>query len=123
MTISASFINKASAFRIYGLNVRAFCFLLFALSFSCSTSGKEEEQDKPGTWTVTLKGKVAYPQQGQIMIQELTESGSAAWQDTIQLKSNGTFVKKIKLTQPGYYRLNFYNQQVMNLILNKNDLE
>jgi peroxiredoxin len=107
------------------LNFRACCFLLFALSFSCSTSGKEEDKDSQGipTWVVTIRGKVGFPQQkGQILIQELKD-GSTGWQDTITLKSNYTFEKKIRLSEPGYYRLNFYNQQVMNIILDKNDLE
>src|SRR3954469_21762728 len=85
--------------------LKALSFLLFALSFSCTTSGKEEKQEKiaDGTWTVTVKGKVGYPQQGQIMIQEVKD-GALGWQDTIQLKSNYTYSKKIKLTEPGYYR-------------------
>jgi peroxiredoxin len=104
--------------------LKALSFLLFALSFSCSTSGKEEKQEKiaDGTWTVTVKGKVGYPQQGEIMIQEVKD-GALGWQDTIQLKSNYTYSKKIKLTEPGYYRINFYNKQMLNVILYKNDLE
>lgn len=106
--------------------VKAFCFLLFALSFSCATSGKEESlKEAPvenGAWIVTIRGKVGFPQQGQIVIQEIKD-GALAWQDTIQLKSNYTFAKKVKLTEPGYYRLNFYDKQVLNLILDKKDIE
>lgn len=107
--------------------LKAFCFLLFALSFSCSTSGKEEKQPgeatpEKATWTVTVRGKVGFPQQGQIMIQEIKD-GSIGWQDTIGLKGNYTFAKKIKLSEPGYYRLNFYNKQMLNLILDKKDIE
>lgn len=106
--------------------LRALCFLLFALSFSCSTSGKEESATKqitdPGSWTVTINGKVGFPQQGQITIQEIKDGGTG-WQDTIQLKSNYTFAKKINLKEPGYYRINFYNRQMLNVILDKADLE
>jgi peroxiredoxin len=109
------------------LDAKAFCFLLFALSFSCATSGKEDKNiaDEQGAaqWFITLHGKVGYPQQGQIVIQELNDNNTAGWQDTIRLKSDNTFVKKIRLTEPGYYRLNFYGKQSMNLILSKNDLE
>lgn len=112
--------------RANGPGLKAFCFLLFALSFSCATSGKEEAvNDEPleeGVWTVTIKGKVGFPQQGQIVIQEIKD-GALGWQDTIQLKSNYTFAKKVKLTEPGYYRLNFYDKQVLNLILHKNNIE
>lgn len=101
---------------------KAFCFLLFAFCFSCSTSGKEEPS-KDGSWHITIQGKVGYPQAGgQISIQEIKD-GSTGWQDTIQLKSNYTFSKKITLKEPGYYRLNFYNKQILNLILHKNNIE
>jgi peroxiredoxin len=114
--------SRSSKFNLSSF--KTFCFLIFALSFSCTTSGKDEtKKDTTTGWVVTIHGKVAFPQQrGEIIIQELKD-GVPGWQDTIQLKSNYTFSKKIKLTEPGYYRLNFYNQQVMNIILDKTDLE
>lgn len=102
------------------IRIKALCFLLFALSFSCSSSTREVPAGNG--WTVTLSGKVGFPQQGQIMIQEVKD-GALGSQDTIQLKSNYTFTKTIRLTEPGYYRLNFYNKQIVNLILDKSDLE
>ncbi|WP_254151340.1 TlpA family protein disulfide reductase [Chryseosolibacter indicus] len=105
------------------LDIKALCFMLLALCFSCNTSGKEEKDLPQGAWQVTVKGKVGFPQQqGRIIIQELKE-GATGWQDTIQLKSNYTFAKKITLTEPGYYRLNFYDKQVMNIILDRTDIE
>jgi peroxiredoxin len=94
------------------------------LCLSCATNGKEEEaqQVNDGSWYVTVRGKVGHPQTGQIMVQEIKEGG-AGWQDTIQLKSNYTFAKRIKLTEPGYYRLNFYNKQMLTVILDKTDIE
>jgi peroxiredoxin len=102
--------------------LKTILFLVLALTFSCSTSGKEDDKPADNSWTVTIKGKVGFPQQGQIVIQELKD-GSTGWQDTIKLKSNYTFVKKIKLVEPGFYRINFYNKQVLNVILNKTDIE
>jgi peroxiredoxin len=87
---------------------------------SCSSSSTEAES---GTWSVTIRGKVGFPQQGQIVIQELTSNSSSGWQDTIQLKSNYTFAKKLSLKEPGYYRINFYNTQVLNLIVDRSDIE
>jgi peroxiredoxin len=105
------------------VKTKAFCFLVFALSFSCTTSGKEDQQPvNDGSWTITLKGKVGFPQQGKITVQELKD-GSLGSQDTIQLKSNYTFEKKIKLKEPGYYRINFYDKQMVNVILSKSNLE
>src|SRR5688500_10966103 len=76
------------------LKLKAYSLLLFALCLSCSTNGKEE-QDDPGSWFVTVRGKVGYPSGGQITIQELKEGG-AGWQDTIQLKSDNTYAKRVK---------------------------
>lgn len=102
-----------------------FAFVLLVFSISCSSSTKEEAQEAlpdQNAWTVTVRGKVEFPQSGQIMIQEI-KNGTFGWQDTITLKSNGTFAKQIKLSEPGYYKINFYNRQVVDLILNKSDLE
>jgi peroxiredoxin len=101
--------------------LQALCFVLCALCITCS-SGKEDSNKDSDSWTVTVKGKVGFPQQGQIIIQEIKD-GSFGWQDTIQLKSNYTFIKKVKVSEPGYYRINFYNKQNIDLILYKNDLE
>ncbi|MBX2962806.1 MAG: TlpA family protein disulfide reductase [Cyclobacteriaceae bacterium] len=53
---------------------------------------------------------------------EITKGG-AGWQDTIKLKSNYTFSKKVRIKEPGYYKISFYNRQVVDVILYKNDLE
>lgn len=107
--------------------LKACCLLLAALCLSCSTNGKGDAempgQDNNNSWYVTVRGKVGYPQSGQITIQELKANGSVGWQDTISLKKNYTFAKKVKLDEPGYYRLNFYGKQVLNVILHQNDIE
>src|SRR5687768_6824923 len=106
----------------YKLQLKAYCLLLLALCLACSTNGKEEQQADDGSWYVTIRGKVGYPQAGQIVIVQIKD-GAAGWQDTIQLKSNYTFAKKIKMKEPGYYRLNFYNKQMLSVILDKADIE
>lgn len=106
---------------------RVIFFVFAGIGFSCAGSGHKESASAPEqgapSWTVTVKGKVGFPQQGQIVIAEMKDNTSGGWQDTIKLKSDYTFTKKIKLTEPGYYRLNFYNKQVVNLILNKATVE
>lgn len=99
-------------------------FLFSCTAFiTCSSSGKEEG-GTDGSWEVTIRGKVLNPNPGQITVSELSDGGgSGGWMDTIVLKSDHTFTKKVKLKEPGYYRLNFYNRQVINLILYKSDLE
>ena len=108
----------------FGHRFKAFGFMLLVLSISCSSSSREaaKEGNVDGNWQISIAGRVTNPQQGTILIQELKE-GSFGWQDTIQLKSNGTFDKKVNLSEPGYYRINFYNKQMINLILFKSNIE
>jgi peroxiredoxin len=119
---TSSLRGSSTGVRAFGIRLKAYTLLLFALCLSCSTNGKEEQPADDGSWFVTIRGKVGYPQTGPITIQEIKD-GSTGFQDTIGLKSDYTFAKKIKLTEPGYYRLNFYNKQMLNVILNKNDIE
>jgi len=103
----------------------AVCFTLVAFCISCSSTTSKEEPvaDAQGSWTVTVKGKVASPQAGQqITIQELT-NGGGGWRDTITLKKDNTFAKQVKLSQPGYYKVTFYGRQAIDLILFKNNVE
>lgn len=101
--------------------ILTFCFVLFAFCFSCSSTSKDTEDQ--ASWDVTIRGKVAFPQKGQITIQQLKAGGGAGWQDTILLSSKSTFAKKIKLSEPGYYKINFYNRQVVDFILYKSNIE
>lgn len=85
----------------------------------CNSSGQEKQQEG---WTVTIRGKVGYPQAGTISIQELRKDGQG-WKDTITLKKDYTYVKQVKLKEPGYYKINFYNRQTLDVILDRADLE
>lgn len=42
--------------------------------------------------------------------------------DSFQLDSSGAYNRTIKVTEPGFYRLNFYNRHVANMILNDSDI-
>lgn len=104
------------------LNVSvSFVLISVLLLVGCSSNGQQAKND--GSWEVTVKGKVGFPQQGgTISIMEITKAGTG-WQDTIKLKGNYTFSKKVKLKEPGYYKINFYNRQAVDVILHKSDLE
>jgi peroxiredoxin len=77
-------------------------------------------EKKPG-WEITLSGKVGFPQAGEISVKELKQDNSGV-ADTIKLKSDYTFEKKLWLIEPGYYQVNFYNKQVVTLILDKSNV-
>jgi len=99
--------------------------ILLTLSFvSCSSVEKEkkEEKVKDNGWDIVIKGSVGHPGIGEISIQELKRDNTGK-RDTIVLKSNYTFSKSMHLSEPGYYQVSFYGRQVINLILNKSNIE
>lgn len=98
--------------------------IFISLSLAACTHPKKEEG-----WEVTIKGKVGFPQSGDIVISEMGQNQGAgneqkkSFEDTIKLKGDFTFEKKVRLTEPGYYQLNFYKVQFINVILDKSDLQ
>jgi len=109
------FLHSAFCVKLF-----TFSFLLFAFCFSCSSASKDDSN--ADTWEVTVNGKVGFPQQGQITIQEI-KNGALGWSDTVKLKSNYTYSKKIKISQPGYYKITFFNRQYVDFILFKSNVE
>lgn len=105
-------------------SLKGLILLFFALAsfVTCSSSGKKDTPQQSDGDYVTIKGKVQYPQSGSINISEIADGGEG-WSDTITLKSDNTFSKRVPIKEPGYYRLNFYNTQVLNVILYKSNLE
>ncbi len=99
---------------------------LFAIVFSCSSSSVSESGDEStaeaATWEVTVRGKISNPTAGVVKIAEIQE-GQLGAEEIIAVNQDGTFSKKIKLSEPGYYRINFYDRQQVDLILFKSDLE
>jgi peroxiredoxin len=93
---------------------RLVIFIFVSSVFACTQPGKEA----PG-WDVVIKGQVGFPQQGTISIKEIRQDGQTPVDDTIHLKSNYTFEKRLRITEPGYYKLTFYGRQSVNLILDK----
>src|SRR6478736_5465832 len=94
-------------------------FFVAGLSaLGCSSS----PENKDGCWDIVLRGKVGFPGSGPISIQRMQPDGKG-WKDTIVLKSNFTYEKKIRMTELGYYQKSFYNQQRLNIIQNKSNIE
>ena len=102
------------------MRLEYFLTLTMMLSLGCSSNGQQKKVNGP--WYVTVSGKVGYPQAGEISIMELTRE-SSPFKDTIKLGSANRYSKRIAIEEPGYYKINFYNRQVMDVILYKNDLE
>jgi peroxiredoxin len=93
--------------------------LLVLALLSCSP---EKEKDNATGWEIVISGTVNFPQEGKIVLRNL-KNPAGGKEDTIKLKSNKKFNKKVRLNEPGFYQLNFYGKQVFNLILNKSNME
>jgi peroxiredoxin len=119
---------EISALGVNSSRVLTFALLVFVACFSCSSTSKDEPKAEiaaganQAMWIVTVKGLVGFPQNGKIMIQQIKDGG-IGWQDTIMLSSKNTYAKKVKLSEPGYYKINFYNRQVVDFILYKSNVE
>jgi peroxiredoxin len=99
--------------------------ILFALAtvvLLAECNNKTNTADGDNREGITLTGKVKYPQEGMIIL-ETDDQGSLKSVDTIPLRSDSSFTYTLAKQEPGFYRLNFYNQQYVNLILDSEDVE
>ena len=94
-------------------------FILLFASFGCSSEKKADD----GGWDVVIKGKVNFPQQGTIQIQELKVNGAGAQPEVIELKKDNTFSKTLHLTEPGVFGINFFGKQVVNLMVYQSTID
>ncbi|MFM7195776.1 MAG: TlpA family protein disulfide reductase [Bacteroidota bacterium] len=94
-----------------------YLMIFLALSlFAC------KEQKPDNGWQVTIRGKINNPIEGAISIH--------AWADTTNRQepvdynpADSTFSKTLNLTEPGFYRISFFGQQLVDVILDHADLE
>lgn len=97
---------------------------MFALTMVLVGCGGPEKKTETGGWEVTIRGTVARPANGVILVTEMRpgNTGTRPEQDTITLLDGNRFEKKMRLTSPGYYRIDFFQNQVVDVILDKSDL-
>jgi peroxiredoxin len=98
----------------------AFMFVAVVIA-ACSNQEKPKSQSTDGGHDVTISGKIKFPNSGPVTIQELTAKDNA-FTDSIVVASDGSYTKTIHITEPGYYRFDFYNLQSVNLVLDKSDI-
>jgi peroxiredoxin len=97
---------------------------LTGLFLSCdSHSQPSQAQTQQGNaQEVSVSGKIKYPNNGYVVLTELKDNGFQAI-DSVKLKKDNTFLLKKKVSEPGFYMLNFFNQQKVLVILDKKNLE
>ena len=87
--------------------------LIFTACQSTETA-KEEPQ-------LTLTGKINNPIPGLVVLEDY-EQRQVVVIDTLEVNEDGTFSHQVSGITPGYYRLNVYDRQQVNLILTDKDL-
>lgn len=74
-------------------------------------------------WQVTLSGKVGFPKADGVIKLEKLKGIVEGKEQVIELNKDYTYKQKVRIEEPGYYRLNFYGIQTVDFILDRSDLE
>ena len=88
--------------------------LLITLSQAC-TPGQSTESSPDGE--VKIEGKINHPTDGEPVILEKIGQNDVLPVDTLTVAEDSTFQYYLGDTEPGFYRINFYGKQYVNLIL------
>lgn len=99
--------------RQFGLMVLAFA----AVACSKKGNGGTEVADN----MVVITGKIENaPAEGLVVLEEIRQNEVVPL-DTFEVDNKG-FNEKVKVEEPGFYRLNLYNQQFVTLVLNNENV-
>ena len=107
---------------LHAMNIRFTIGMCAVAMFVLACQGDKKETPKGNP--VTISGKVGFPQKDQwIVFAELRPDNSVIKRDSVQVKEDFTYTKTVMVPEPAFYQINFFNQQLVNVILNKTNLE
>jgi len=96
--------------------MRKLCVVAFLVVFILGC--KKEEG-----WEVTVSGKIRIPMnRGGIVIREIRSDGTGKI-DSVELQADSTYSKTLRIKEPGYYQIVFFNRQNIGFILDKSNVE
>ena len=72
---------------------------------------------------ITISGSYENPVEDQLVKIELIMNNELTVVDSFKLEPSGVYERNIKVNEPGFYRLNFYNRHVVNMILDQTDIQ
>ena len=97
-------------------------FDIFLITLLLFEEGCNQKNIENSGWDVVVSGKVGFPGEGDITIK--------SWSDTtdgFQIvdfdRNQYTFKETVHVTEPGYYRINFFDNQFVDFILYKSNIE
>ncbi|MEO9967853.1 MAG: TlpA disulfide reductase family protein [Reichenbachiella sp.] len=86
--------------------------LIALIAISCSDTKK-----------VSISGNYETPLEDQMVKIELVKNNELAVVDSFYLDPSGAYDRTISIPEAGFYRVNFYNRHLTNVILNDSDVE
>lgn len=93
--------------------------IILASACSESQSNSQSNQDQ----LIRIEGKVNHPMnEGSVVLEKIGES-EISTVDTLIISRDSTFRYALKSAEPGFYRINFYDRQYVNLILNDENVK
>ncbi len=90
-----------------------------ALIFSCSNQGTSVQDHGK---SIMISGKVAFPQQHGVIILTKFLENSLENVDSVTISDDGTYELRVNVPAPNFYRLDFYQKQSVDVILNDQDV-
>ncbi len=93
----------------------SYIFLLITAVAQACTQG--QSSDAGSAALTTLEGKINHPVANEAVLLEEIGPTEVATVDTLQVAEDSTFRYALTEVEPGFYRINFYGRQYVNLIL------
>ncbi len=104
------------------MNKIAFIILPALILFACQGHTQSNESTTTEEATITLKGVIQNPQEGEINLYQLNNGGR---QDFAKLTADadGIFSAEIPVNEPGFFIINFYDKQEGVLVLSDKNVD
>ncbi len=97
-------------------------FLATLVLIGCAQEGKNSNKNNDAS-EIKITGTVGFPQSEGMILLEKIKGNQLFPVDTLVLDAQYNINHSIQVDDPGYYRINFYNKQFVNVILDKDDIE
>ncbi len=106
------------------MNVTENCFITIlgcCILTACSPGKSSEQSPTEKKGVVQIEGSINYPSDGYVVLEQIGENNIDVV-DTLMVSSDSTFRYSLDSAKPGFYRLNLYDKQYVNLILDQEDV-
>nr|WP_262919032.1 TlpA disulfide reductase family protein [Tunicatimonas sp. TK19036]WKN35497.1 TlpA disulfide reductase family protein [Tunicatimonas sp. TK19036] len=98
-----------------------YTLLLFS-SYSCTEGQSTTSTETINSNQVRIEGKVRHPLKAGHLVLERIGGSEISVVDTLIVTSDSTFRYSLHDIQPGFYRLNFFDRQYVNLVLSNENV-